>query len=93
MAGGIELLPGRGDCELGGLEQGKADDDAEDAEVDVVLRHRLAIYFHEIRLARGVALERALSEEALHERADAEPDLRPERLAVGFEDHPSRAPE
>ena len=35
-----------------------------------------------------IALERALPEQVVHERADVEPDLRPQRLVVGLEDHP-----
>ena len=37
------------------------------------------------------ALERALAEQVLHEGADVEPDLRPQRLVVGLEHHPLRA--
>ena len=42
--------------------------------------------------SRGVVPgERALPEEGVQERADVEPDLRPERRVVGLEDHPLRA--
>src|SRR5262249_52092567 len=34
------------------------------------------------------ALERAAAEEVMHERADVEADLGPERLVVGLEHHP-----
>ena len=37
------------------------------------------------------ALERALPEQAVHERADVEPDRRPQRLVVRLEHHPLRA--
>ena len=56
-----------------------------------VLRRGFAVALHEVRFARRFALERALPEEALHERADVEPDLRPERLVVRLEHHPLRA--
>ena len=49
---------------------------------------RLLVALDEVRLARGRALERALAEQVVHERADVQPDLRPERLVVGLEDHP-----
>ena len=42
----------------------------------------------EVGLARRGALERALAEEVVHERADVQPDLRPQRLVVRLEDHP-----
>ena len=44
----------------------------------------------EVRVARRRALERALAEQVLHERADVEPDLRPQRLVVRLEHHPLR---
>ena len=37
---------------------------------------------------RRLALERALAEQVVHERADVEPDLRPQRLVVGLEHDP-----
>ena len=39
----------------------------------------------------GASLEGSLAEEVVHEGADVEPDLSPERLIVGLEDHPLRA--
>ena len=77
--------------ELGGLERGEADDDVHDARVDVVLRGRLLVALDEVRLARRRALEGALAEQVLHEGADVEADLRPQRLVVRLEDHPLRA--
>ena len=38
--------------------------------------------------SRRGALERTLPEQIVHERADVQPDLRPQRLVVRFEDHP-----
>ena len=49
------------------------------------------VALHEVGLARRRALERALAEQVVHERADVEPDLRPQRLVVGLEHHPLRA--
>src|SRR5512132_2743052 len=79
------------DDELRWLERGKADNDVHDAQVDVGLSRGLAIALHEVRIARRAALERALSKQALHEGADVQADLRPERFVVGLEDHPLRA--
>ena len=41
---------------------------------------------------RRRALEGALAEQVVHERADVQADLRPERLVVGLEDDPLRCP-
>ena len=81
------------DDELGRLQRREADHDVDDAEVDVVLRRRLGVALDEVRLARRRALERALPEQVVHERADVEPDLRPQRLVVRLEDDPLRAAE
>ena len=48
-------------------------------------------HLHEVGLARRRSLERALAEQVVHEGADVEPDLRPQRLVVGLEDDPLRA--
>src|SRR5437868_3269433 len=40
--------------------------------------------------SRCAALECALPKQALQKRADVEPDLRPERLVIGLENHPLR---
>ena len=50
-----------------------------------------AVALDEVGLARRGALEGALAEQVLHERADVEPDLRPQRLVVRLEDDPLRA--
>ena len=81
------------DDELGRLQRREPDDDVDDAEVDVVLRRRLGVALDEVRLARRRALEGALAEQVVHERADVEPDLRPERLVVRLEHHPLRPAE
>src|SRR5262249_46993886 len=81
------------DHELRRLERREPHEDVDDAEVDVGLRGRLLVALHEIGLAWGLALEGALPEEVLHEGADVEPDLGPERLVVRLEDHPLRAAE
>ena len=75
-----------------GFSGAKPTMDVDDAEVDVVLRRGLLVALDEVRLARRGALERALPEQVVHERADVEADLRPQRLVVGLEHHPLRAP-
>src|SRR6185295_20253399 len=77
--------------ELRGLERRESDDHVEDAEIDVVLRGGLAVALDEVRILRRRALERALAEHSLHERADIEPHLGPERLVVRLEHDPLRA--
>ena len=69
----------------------KADKDVDDAVIDVVLRCGFAVALDEVRFAWRFALERALAKEALHEGADVEPDLCPERLIVRLKDNPLRA--
>ena len=46
------------------------------------------VALHEVGFLRRRALEGALPEEALHEGAEVEPDLGPERLVVRLENHP-----
>ena len=79
------------DDELGRLERRKADHDVDDAAVDVVLRRRLPVALDEVGLPRRPALEGALAEQVVHEGADVQADLRPQRLVVRLEDHPLRA--
>ena len=57
-------------------------------QVDVVLGRRLAVALDEVGVARRRPLERALAEQVLHEGADVQPDLRPERLVVRLEHDP-----
>src|SRR3954467_1146724 len=77
--------------ELGRLQWGKADEDVHDASVDVRLRGCLRIALDEVRVLGCRTLERALSEERVHERADVQPELSPERLVVGLENDPLQA--
>jgi len=58
--------------ELGRFEQREAEVDVDDAEFGVGLRSRLLVSFDEVRLARSGALERAESEQVVHERATDE---------------------
>src|SRR3954466_9690361 len=53
------------DDELGGLQGREADDDVDDARVDVVLRGRFVVALDEIRLLRRGTLERPLAEQAV----------------------------
>src|SRR5258708_38983693 len=74
--------------ELGRFEGGKSNQDVHDAQVDVVLRGRLVIALDKVGIAWCLALEGSLAEEVVHERADVEAYLRPERLVVRLEDNP-----
>jgi len=65
------------DHEFGRLERREADDDVDDAEIDIGLRRGLLVAFDEIGFLRRLALEGALRKQVLHEGADVEPDLRP----------------
>src|SRR5437016_6189858 len=69
----------------------EANHDVDDAKVDIVLRCRLLIAFHEIRVFRRGALKGSLPKEVMHERADVEANLRPERFVIGLEHYPLRA--
>src|SRR5688572_12937657 len=68
--------------ELRGLQWSEAHEDVHDAAIAIVLRRCLGVTFCEVRLARRPALERSLPEQAVHERADVQADLRPERLVI-----------
>src|SRR5215212_8382362 len=76
------------DDELGGLERSEADEDVDDAEVDVILGRGLSVALDEVSLSRRAPLKGALAEEVLHEGADVQPYLSPQRLVVRLEDHP-----
>src|SRR5262245_32978065 len=87
-----ELLDADHD-ELSRLERREADEDVDDPLVDVALGRRRAVALHEVGVARRGALERALAEQVLHERADVEADLGPQRFVVGLEHRPLQAVE
>ena len=71
-----------------GFKRGEADFDIDDAEVAIRLGGGLAVALHvEGFVGRG-ALEGALAEEAVHEGADVEPDVGPERLVVRLKHDP-----
>src|SRR5262249_9814855 len=76
------------DDELGWLQRREADQDVDDAIVDVVLRRRFTVALDQVRFAGGLALESALPEQTLHKRADVQTDLRPNRLVVWLKDDP-----
>src|SRR4026208_1220783 len=78
------------DDELRRFEGCEPDENVDDAEVDVVLRGRLGVALHEVRFARAAPLKCALADQVLHECADREANLPPERLVVGLEDDPLR---
>src|SRR5690606_5796569 len=80
------------DDELGRLHRCEADGKALDSLVDVALGRGLGVALHEVGVSWRGTLEGSPPEEVVHEGADGEPDLSPERLAVGLEDHPPGAP-
>ena len=82
---------GLDDDELGRLQRREADDDVDNAQVDIVLRGGFLVALDEVGILRRLALERALAEKPVHERADVQANLRPQRLVVRLEDHPLRA--
>src|SRR4029077_20712009 len=79
------------DDELRGLQRRETDVDVDDTEVDHVLRRSFLVALDEVGVARRLTLERALAEQIVHEGADVQPNLRPERFVVGFKDDPLRA--
>jgi hypothetical protein len=66
-------------------ERREAHDDVDDAAVDVALGRGLLVALDEVGFLRRLALEGALAEEVVHEGADVQADLRPERLVIGLE--------
>ena len=81
------------DHELGRLEGGKTNENVDDPLVDVILGCGLLVAPDIVCFCGCLALEGTLPEEAVHEGADVQPDLGPERLVVRFENHPLGAPE
>src|SRR5215475_4179219 len=67
---------------LRGFEWREAYDDVDDPEIDIVLRRGLFIALYKIGVARRGSLESALPKQVVHESADVEPYLRPERFVV-----------
>src|SRR5262249_24763864 len=64
---------------LGGLERREADDDVDDPAVDIALRGCLAVALDEVGIAGCAPLERALPKQIVHECAEVQANLRPER--------------
>ena len=58
------------DDKLRRLERREANDDIDDAAIDVVLRGRLLVALHEVSFARSLALKRTLPNRPMHECAD-----------------------
>src|SRR5438309_1976749 len=79
------------DNEFCGLERGEADQDVDDAVVLVGGCGGFTVALDEVGLLRRGTLEGALNEQRLHERADVEADLTPERSIVGLENSPLRS--
>src|SRR5262245_65923059 len=82
------LLLDLDDHELRRFERREGDQDVHDALIDVVLRGGFLVALHEIRIAWGRALERTLSKQVVHEGADVQSKLGPERLVVRLEHRP-----
>src|ERR1700737_4777967 len=78
--------------ELGGFQWRKADENIDDAEIDVVLGGGFLVALDEIGVARRRALEGALTEKTLQKGTDIESYLRPERLVIRFEHDPLQGP-
>src|SRR6266849_3295735 len=78
---------------LGWLKRSKADDDIDDAIVDVALSGGLLIALDEVGVLWCLALERALAEEVLHERTHIQTYLCPQRFIVRLKDNPLSASE
>src|SRR5262249_14448208 len=76
------------DHELRRLEWRESNDDVDDSQIDIILRRRFFVALDEIGIFRCGALEGALPEQIVHECADVKADLGPQRLIIGFEDHP-----
>ena len=79
------------DDELRRFERSETDHDVHHTQVDVCLCRRLLVALHEVRLFWRRSLECALGEQAVHEGAHVEANLRPQRLVVWLENHPLRA--
>src|SRR5215207_3906969 len=84
----VDLLAELEHDELGRLERREADQDVDDAGVDVSLRRRLAVTLDEERLGGGATLEGPGAELEHHEGRDVEPQRGPQRLVVRLEDGP-----
>src|SRR6185436_2519868 len=76
------------DHKLGGLEWREPDHNVHDAAIDVALRRGLLVALHEVSVARRLALKCALPEQVVHEGADVQANLGPQRFVVWLEDHP-----
>src|SRR5262245_40272851 len=94
---GIENLPSlllqrlldAHDNELGRLERRKSDHDDHLSAIDVVLGHRIAEpTTNEVGVTGLLALERTRAEQAIHERADIDPQRGPQAVFVGLEHRP-----
>ena len=84
---GSDLLDADDD-ELCRFQGSEPDGDVHDPPVDVLLRVRVAVALDEVGLSWGDSLEGVLAEQAVHEGTHIQPDLRPQGLVVGLEDHP-----
>src|SRR5258708_4865087 len=73
---------------LGWLKRSKANDDIDDAQVDIVLGGSLLIALDEVGVLWCLTLERTLAEQILHERSNIQTYLRPQRFIVRLEDDP-----
>src|SRR3954447_232079 len=85
----LSLLLDTNDDEFGRLERGEPDDDDHLSPIDVILRHGIAERAtHEVGVAGRLALERAGTEQAVHERPDVDPERGPQTVIVWLEYRP-----
>src|SRR5260221_9697809 len=80
------------DHKLRWLQRGKPDNDVNDAEVNVRLGGRLFVTLYEISVTWCLTLKGSLTKEILHESADFEGNLGPQRLVVWLKDNPFGTP-
>src|SRR5229473_2491047 len=88
LIGLVDLLAKPQHDELGRLERCEADQNIDDAVVDISLCGSAAVTLDEERVVGLTALESTGSELRQHEGSDVEPETGPQWLVVGFEHGP-----
>src|SRR6202011_5962952 len=84
----VDLLAQLEHDELGRFERREADQDVDDPQIDVLLRRGRRVARDEECVVGRCSLEGARAELREHERADVQPQARPERLVVRLEHRP-----
>src|SRR5260370_11745849 len=70
------------------LQRGKADDDVDNAQVDVILCGGFLVALYKVCVSRRDPLEGVLPEQVLHEGAYVQANLRPQGLVIVLKHHP-----